>query len=936
MSASGAHNGVSAAAAALLIDRDGELDALAEVLAAASAGRGSAILVEGAAGIGKTSLLAATRALAGARAMTVLHARGTDLERDFAFGVVRQLLEPLVRRESDAAGLLRGAAALAAPVLRDVAAPTTGSPAGLLHGLYWLVANAAESTPMVLTIDDGHWADEPSLRFLTYLARRVEAMPVAVVIAARPVGRSDEPSATLLSELAADPDTRRIEPLALSPAGIERLLAESSGGPVDGDFAAACQAATGGNPFLLEQLARTLQAAGVPFSSAGVGQVRAVTPPAIARKATVTLARLGREPAALARAAALLGDGSPLELVGELAGLARESLASAAAALVDAGILDDTVAVQFRHPIMSGAVRAGSSQHELAAGHRRAAALLRRRGASPERLALQLLHATRRGDPQVVADLRAAAAQASRRGAPETAATMLERALEEPPEPDARAAILLELGQAELATGDPERAAAHFEEAHRCAPDVHTRARTLPLLMQARPGDPASREDVDRLIVVALAQSGDLEPELALRLRALHVLGGAPFDGPLPAGATLAEAVLLGHLVFARMTPDAVADEIADIALRGARRVDEVAEEGTSAIAFSGIVLALRWSDHLEEARRLLDRALEIARRRGSTIDFAMTLTHRASVHRRAGRLRDAEADARGALAATLSSEWSFYRGVAPLAGTLLGQDRVDEAAAALQLVGLDGEIPDTPPMLAVLLARMGIRAAQRDFGAALADWERAVGRVERTHGVNAGWIEDLAVVVDVHLGRGDQDAARAAAEHMLRLARRWGTPGAIGQALAARARTDPSSAIELLREAASTLAESPARLELARTLVALGAALRRAGLRTDSRIPLREGYELARACDAGGLVETARLELRASGLRVRSEPATGVAALTPSEGRIAELAAMGLANAEIAQELFLTVKTVEMHLTNAYRKLDIRGRRELAPALRP
>jgi DNA-binding CsgD family transcriptional regulator len=168
-----------------------------------------------------------------------------------------------------------------------------------------------------------------------------------------------------------------------------------------------------------------------------------------------------------------------------------------------------------------------------------------------------------------------------------------------------------------------------------------------------------------------------------------------------------------------------------------------------------------------------------------------------------------------------------------------------------------------------------------------------------------------------------------------LELAEAWGTPGARGQALHAQARASSGGdAVELLRGAVELLADSPARLHEARARVGLGAALRRGGHRVDSRQPLREGYELARACGADGLAVHARSELRASGIRLQRDAASGAEALTPSERRIAEMAASGLSNPEIAQELFLTVKTIEMHLTRTYRKLDIRRRADVARAL--
>jgi DNA-binding CsgD family transcriptional regulator len=238
--------------------------------------------------------------------------------------------------------------------------------------------------------------------------------------------------------------------------------------------------------------------------------------------------------------------------------------------------------------------------------------------------------------------------------------------------------------------------------------------------------------------------------------------------------------------------------------------------------------------------------------------------------------------------------------------------------------------------MVAVLLARMWVRAARREHAAALADWHEALRWIAPRR-PNAGWIEDLAVAADVHLATGDRSGADALVAEAAELAEAWGTPRGLGIALHAQARTGGGrDAIDMLRRATDLLAQSPARFEEAKARVSLGAALRRAGYRVESREPLRAGYELARRCGADGLAERARAELRASGIRVRREVATGADSLTPSERRIAGMAAAGLSNPEIAQELFLTVKTIEMHLTRSYRKLDIRGRSDLARALGP
>jgi DNA-binding CsgD family transcriptional regulator len=915
-----------------LIERDAELAAVFAALSSARAGAGSLLLIEGVAGIGKTALVDAARERAEQDAMRVLHARATELEREYPFGVVRQCLGPLVRHDEDRERLLRGAAQLAEPVLVGVPESVDSAPLGLLHGLHWLVANLADETPTLVAVDDAHWADEASLRFLAYLARRLEALRVAVVIATRPDEEALGATGRVLAELRSEAARKRLAPQPLAPDGVQALLLELAGGPVDEDFARACREATGGNPFLVEELARTLEADGVPFTAASVGRVGSVTPTGVAGAVAATLGRLGPPAAALAQAAAVLGDGAPLDLAAALTDMPVAEAATAAAELVRAGLLQDGRELRFRHPILAGAASATQSEAERAAAHSRAAELLRARGAPPERVALQLLHTPPADNQETVAELRRAADSARDRGAPATAAVLLERALAEPPAAEARAGLLVALGRARLAAGAAIDAAEHLAEAYRCATDPLTRGLAV-MLLGATPGDRAHQRQIVEMAASTLPEVQERDADLAMRLRGLVVLGGRGVELPDVTGATAGEAVYLGHLVFALMRPGASAAEVADAALRAARQVDALLEQGASWLGFTGMTLGLIWTDHLEEAERVADRAIAEARRQGSVTDFASSMTWRANVHRRAGRLREAEADARAALDAALDPDWAFARGAAPLACTLVGQGRADDAARELAAVVSGEEIADSPQMLPVLLARMWVRAARRDLAGALADWEEARRRLAR--GANAGLIEDFAVAADVQAAAGERAGAAATAGEALDLAQAWGTPGARGMALHTQARvSDDGDAIDLLRSAVELLGASPVRLGEARARVSLGAALRRAGHRVDSRDPLREGYELAQRCGALALAETARSELRASGIRLRREVATGADALTPSERRIADMAAAGLSNPEIAQELFLTVKTIEMHLTRVYRKLDIRRRGKLARAL--
>ena len=199
------------------------------------------------------------------------------------------------------------------------------------------------------------------------------------------------------------------------------------------------------------------------------------------------------------------------------------------------------------------------------------------------------------------------------------------------------------------------------------------------------------------------------------------------------------------------------------------------------------MVLGLRWSHRLDEAERLTTGRSPRPAAAGRPPISRPPCRCARLVRRSAGRLRDAEADARSALAAALDPDWLFASGIVPLVLTLVDQGRADEAMTEFGAV-VTREIPEGPPMLALVLARMTARAARREHADALGDWEEALRRA-RPRGPTAGWIEDLAVIADVHAATGDGEAAEALAMQASQLAQDWGTPGARGQALHARAR---------------------------------------------------------------------------------------------------------------------------------------------------
>ena len=333
----------------LLLEREADAARIGGVLRSAKAGSGGNVLIEGAAGIGKTSLLAAAAELAEAERMTVLRARGGVLEREFALGVVIQLLapviDPLTGRERERA--FAGAAGLARPLFEDVPdrAAADGRLFARLHGLHWLCARLAEQRPLALLVDDAHWADEDSLRFLDYLEARIEEIPACVVVAVRTGETAAAPEA-LAGLMRREP---RIRPSPLSPAAIAELVRASLGDETEDEVCAECARATAGNPLLARRL---IAALAERDGSVDAGAIAAVGPPSVARFVAAQLERRPPAVGEVARALAILGDDASLADAAAVAGVDRATAADAVDALIDAELLHPGLPPRFVHPII--------------------------------------------------------------------------------------------------------------------------------------------------------------------------------------------------------------------------------------------------------------------------------------------------------------------------------------------------------------------------------------------------------------------------------------------------------------------------------------------------------------------------------------------------------------------------------------------------------
>ena len=938
-----------------LLERDAALARIDQSLREAIAGSGSLLVIAGPAGIGKTRLVLAAERHGRELGLTALTARGSELERDFAYGLVRQLFEALLVAASppERAEFLAGAAGHAARLFglaaaRDDAADALLDPSfAILHGLYWLSANLGRRSPLLLCVDDVHWADQASLRFVHYLGRRLRELPIAVVAAMRPARSAD--GSPMLAALAADPSAEVLELTPLSQEAVAELMRLAFGADVEPAFAAACHEVTGGVPFLVRELVRAIAEERIEPTSAACSRVAGLAPRAVSLSVVQRLRRLSASARELARAAAVLGEGD-LRLAAGLAGVDPSTAATAADELAAAGILEEGRPLRFVHPIVRAAVEADLSPGERAGLHAAAAGCLLNEGASADRIAAHLLAADPAGDDRVAGSLLSAARAATANGAPDSAVAYLRRALAEPPSERLRPDVLLELGFAESYAADPQ-AAAHLQAALDIAPATTAQVSiTLALGRMLQIGG-RNRESL-QVFDGTRARLGATDRRAALTLEGA-ALGAAQFDAETADDAAQRIARLrrvaeeepdvppsvFGTLAVAAANANEPADVVARLALRALDGAPKLLPEAVDRPPFFYHASnALAFAERYEEALSRFGEALADARRLGSLPHVLGLSCYRALHHLRTGNLADAEADARVALE-TGPRLPGLHAAVAlaALLETLAERAEFQAAEAADERYRLAEQFPTTMQAGWLIAGRGRLRLAEHRPAAALGDLLAAgdlFARLRISAPSVAPWRSDAALA---HLALGAQAEARALASEEVTLAQAFKGPRTLGVALRAAGLTDGGRrGIELLRQAERVLEASGARLEHARAMADLGAALRRAGQRAESREILRPALDLAHRCGAIALTELARTELVAAGGRPRRLVLSGPDSLTPGERRIAQLAADGLSNRDIAQNLFITTRTVEGHLTHAYQKLAITSREQLPAALTP
>ncbi|WP_073918056.1 helix-turn-helix transcriptional regulator [Streptomyces sp. CB02009] len=929
-----------------LRERDTALHAVTGVTESlARGGTPRPVLLEGRGGLGKTALLDAAEVCAGQHGVRVIRVRSTILEQGLPLGLVRQMTQQ---------GLAGPGPRLADGSPTGPALPVPGRGAhgagqddyALFHAVLSAVSRETGAEPVLFLADDLQWADAASLRFLLYLLPRLRPLRAGFIGALRPDSERHA-NQGLLSMLVDDVGDTLLGLAPLTAHGIGQLAHDVFGKEAAGPFTEALLRLSRGIPLLARELAVEAVLRGVDPVAGNTETLASLRPRSLALRARLWLDRVEETSARLARSAAVLGEGTPLAVVAEHARVTPWQAPSAYAELQGAGLADDAPPsgsgprlFVFSSPLAGTSVERTLTADELITGHLRATVVLSARDAPPDQIAGHLLHVPAPARlAGVYGILHAAADTALRRGEPERACAYLARCLEETTDAAAREETLTRMGGLALRF-DVSRAVSYYRQAVAASPGG--RAPLLSALSAALwlrgDGDAAVASAAE-----ALSRSETARDRSALRYRIRMMSLGlgtsaSPSHGstaPRPPRTDVAGEVSFDG--FEALTEAFAGQRSAvDKARLGVRQTAH--EEAHLRMHAKGPAWYVLLAAEVPDAMEILDNEMRLARRQGALSVAAPVYACRGLGHWWEGRLDRAATDLARAVHLTDRTHSAAGRAFAGpfLAGVLTERGSLDRARQVLDWSEPeeDGPGPVLTYLRDITRARL-LRLCGRTADALHAATEagRAFYGFGGTNPAFCAWRSEAA---RCHHLMGETDTARQLVSDEVTLARRWGAARPLGRALRLAALLQgPQGEPEDFEESVEVLRDSPARLEYAKSLVAYGSALRRAGRTAAARTNLTEALDLANAANAVPLSDHALAELRLSGARPRRRAASGRDSLTPGETRVARMAAAGLSNSEIARRLFVTGKTVEVHLGNVYRKLGIPGRHQLEQALR-
>jgi DNA-binding CsgD family transcriptional regulator len=908
--------------------------------------RGGLLAFTGPAGMGKTALLTEARARARAHGFTVLSGRGGEKEQELAFHLVRQIVQPALASmdEKELRTFLGGWHDIVAAALGLVATPSghVPDPTGVRDGLDWVMTRlAVMKAPVVLLLDDLHWADVESLSWLASFAPRAVDLSLLIVVAFRPDELPLEAAA--FSAPAPDLGNRPFALAPLSATAVARIVRDEVGEEAEDAFCEECWEVTGGSPFEAVELSIRLGERRLRGTSEDLPAMRdlaaAVKGPGLIER----LQRLGTTTVRFAYAAAVLGQAISPEVAARIAAIGRTAAAEATEKLRAARILADGEgpgeSLDFVHPLIATTIYRSIAPSLREGLHNSAAEAVRAAGLGYAAAARHLLEVPCEGSTEAVACLRQAAREALHSGAPEAARRLLNRALQEPPLPEDRAALLHELACATFLI-KPTATVSHLREALTEGDiDPELRASMVYRLTQAL----AHTDRMAEAATVAAdeAKRATAHPRIRLRMQADHFVWSAfrtdeadssgrsralaRLADRLP-GRGLEERYILGSRAWDAMMrgePRQKALAYAEEALRGG--LSWTHENRGFEVPVS-VALVFMYCDQPRRAEELFAKGMaecESKGWRGSHLALGQTLS--GYIRYRRGCLAEAENLVREGLRiadrveGAVPAQW-FAIGI--LIQTLLARGRVVAARRLADGYHYGENIPNAViyPDPRTVYAELLLAEGRLDDAAALLT---AVGEwLEGRDWRNPAWCPWQLGLASA-LSRRAPDRAVRHAQDAVKRARDFGAASAIGEALHAQAEvTGGEAALDVHAEAVDHLQQSPAAYELARALVGHGAALARAGRLHDGADRLYQGLEGAVHCGAEGLAARARRELSAAGLRPLPLRYAQTDMLTAQERKAAEMTAQGHPASAVAKELRITAQGVRQRMSSVYRKL--------------
>jgi DNA-binding CsgD family transcriptional regulator len=904
-----------------LVGRRSECAVLDQLLRVVRSGRSSVLVLRGEPGIGKTALLGyLVERASGCR---IARAAGVQSEMELAFAGLHQLCAPLLDQLDRLPGPQRDALATAFGLGAGAA------PNRFLVGLaaLSLLSETAEAQPLVCAVDDAQWLDRASAQALGFVARRLQAESVGLVVTTRQPGEEFAGLPELVIE-------------GLHDAEARVLLHSVIRGRLDERVRERIVAETRGNPLALLELPRGLTPAelaggfGLPDALALPGRIESsfrrrlkALPPETWLLLVIAAAEPTGDPQLVWQAAGRLGIGT-----------------GCAAPAAKSGLLELGARVWFRHPLARSAVYQAASPEDLQNAHR-ALAEATDPAADPDRRAWHRAQATSAPSEDVAAELERSADRVQSRGGVAAAAAFLERSAELTAEPARRSARALAAAQAKYQAGAPDAAFRLLGAAEAGPLSELQRARADVLRGQIAFASSRGR-DATPLLLKAAKRLEPLDTGLARETYA-EAFAAAMFAGRLASGPgvlEVAQAVRAARLagVFAKSprATDLLLDGQALLITDGRQAATPMlkralggfrgnlsGEEGLRWLWLACRVATDLWDD--EASFALGARYVQLARDAGALTVLPLALNYHAGMHVLAGEFTAAEAltaEAREVSAAIASPDVSITELLLPA-----WQGRQGQTSALVESSDLDAAARGEGRRIgaggyttAVLYNGLG------RYELALAGAKRATSYPWEL--ASSNWA--LSELIEAATRVGEPEQAARALEQLSKTTEASGTEWALGIEARSRALLSSNDAEGLHREAIERLHRTCVRAELARAHLLYGEWLRREGRRSDARVQLRTAYEMLAAMGAQGFAERAARELAATGETARKRTVSVVEELTAQEAQIAVMARDGASNQEIATQLFISRKTVEYHLHKVFAKLRINTRGDLASAL--